>query len=369
MGRIPPERNAKANMSPIRKKRTLEVFKTGDEKHLWRIAKDLFETGFFNCYLTPQQFNLLRILLYYGGENKEDNPAWSFFMNGSLLLRFKEDAGDDSNSNENMYIKPGYPTLRNLNATIRYLLYEKAVDYYFFQNLNEVKEFQLLDNVANDDYPSVTSGDNSAEKSSKNDNDQDERKSTSRNDDDEDDNYDDDEDDDYDNEEESDKKGGDQEASDATKIYQTVNEESKLDSIKTDDGLLVDDLTKDYVLLVSKEELMKKPSYPSVPELSADEDAIGKMVHPILGTSSAIESSIEKQNELKLIKNFNKIYHSFENDLPNIHKKRKLERSDKQLEMAGDISQKNEPGDSDSKQVNKLMTLGGYEFISEKLVE
>lgn len=366
MGRIPPERNAKANMSPIRKKRTLEVFKTGDEKHLWRIAKDLFETGFFNCYLTPQQFNLLRILLYYGGENKEDNPAWSFFMNGSLLLRFKEDAGDDSNSNENMYIKPGYPTLRNLNATIRYLLYEKAVDYYFFQNLNEVKEFQLLDNVANDDYPSVTSGDNSAEKSSKNDNDQDERKSTSRNDDDEDDNYDDDEDDDYDNEEESDKKGGDQEASDATKIYQTVNEESKLDSIKTDDGLLVDDLTKDYVLLVSKEELMKKPSYPSVPELSADEDAIGKMVHPILGTSSAIESSIEKQNELKLIKNFNKIYHSFENDLPNIHKKRKLERSDKQLEMAGDISQKNEPGDSDSKQVNKLMTLGGAMNLSLK---
>ncbi|GAV27974.1 hypothetical protein PMKS-001442 [Pichia membranifaciens] len=368
-------------MSPMKKKRTLEVFKAGDEKHLWKIAKILFETGFFNCYLTPQQFNLLQKLLYFKGANCEDNSAWSSFLNGSLILRFKEDAGDDSNSNENMYMKPGYPTLRNLNATVRYLLYEKAVDYYFSQNLGETKEFQLLDNVVSDSHHMnslegndmennkfgdeiLTDMKNTPKISHGEDDDYDDEEDDSN--DKEDDNYDDDDDDDDDVA--VDNKIEDRQKIDANKTDRTSKEPSKLETHKGEpqDGLLIDDATKDYVLLVSKEELLKKPLYPSVPELSADEDAIGKMVHPILGTSSAIESSIEKQNELKLIKNFNKIYHSFENDLPNILKKRKLERSDKQLEMSEDIPQKDESGDSDSKQVNKLMTLGGAVNLSLK---
>ena len=371
----------------MKKKRTLEVFKAGDEKHLWKIAKILFETGFFNCYLTPQQFNLLQKLLYFKGANSEDNSAWSSFLNGSLLLRFKEDAGDDSNSNENMYMKPGYPTLRNLNATIRYLLYEKAVDYYFSQNLGETKEFQLLDNVVSGSHHTTSFEGNDEEKNKfgdeilsdmKNtprinhgeddDYDDEEEDSNDKEDNYDDDDYDDEEDDSNDKEDNYDDDDDDRQKNDANKINRTSKEPSKLETYKGEpqDGLLIDDATKDYVLLVSKEELLKKPLYPSVPELSADEDAIGKMVHPILGTSSAIESSIEKQNELKLIKNFNKIYHNFENDLPNILKKRKLERSDKQLEMSEDIPQKDESGDSDSKQVNKLMTLGGAVNLSLK---
>lgn len=377
------------SMSSMKKKRALEVFKAGDEKHLCNIAKTLFETGFFNCYLTPQQFNLLQKLLYFKGPNDDDNFAWSSFLNGSLLLRFKEDAGDDSNSNENMYMKPGYPTLRNLNATVRYLLYEKAVDYYFSQNLDETKEFQLLDNAVSDTHLRASFEDKNVENNivggviltdmnnkpkvhNREDDDYDDDDDNDRNDK-EDDNYDDDYDDDGVGDGDGDNnskenRDEDRQSNDANETDRTSKEASKLEAHKSEpqEGLLLDDATKDYVLLVSKEELLKKPLYPSVPELSADEDAIGKMVHPILGTSSAIESSIEKQNELKLIKNSNKIYHNFENDLPNILKKRKLERSDKQLEMSEDIPQKDETGDTDSKQVNKLMTLGGAVNLSLK---
>lgn len=349
-------------MSAIQKKRALEVFKSGDEKYLWSVSKELFETGFFNCYLTPQQFNLLRVLLYIDGKNGDDNTLWRSFMNGSLILRFKEDAGDDSNSNDNMYMKPGYPTLRNLSATVRYLLYEKAIDYYFFNDSDDVKEFHLLENsvstTQSTDILKTSYQQNgtivNSEGTSNNREDSDYDMEGDDNNDREDDNY-----DDEDENEASEAVKGNLENQEAETLNQTEDNDK--------DGYIVDPSTHNPVLLVSKEELLKKPVYPSVPELSADDDAIGKMVHPILGTSSAIESSIEKQNELKLIKNFNKVYHHFENDLPNIHKKRKLERSDKQLEMEENtIPDKNESNDSDSKQVNKLITLGGAVNLSLK---
>ncbi|KAG0689837.1 Transcriptional activator spt7 [Pichia californica] len=339
-------------MSSMKRKRTLDIFKAGDEIHLLSITKDLFETGFFNCYLTPQQFNLLRILL----EKNKGTTIWNSFMKGSLILRFKEDAGDDSNSNENMYMKPGYPTLRNLNATIRYLLYEKAVDYYFCNNPTDVREFQLLESNIDDQVepPKVS-------KSLENPDINNKSKSKYKRRNDEDDDYDDDrEDDNYEDEEEKEIKDVK-----ITKRKETLTEKKESKS-SNKDNLLVDKSTNDYILMVSKEDLLKKPSYPSVPDLDENENSIGKMIHPILGTSSAIESSIEKQNELKLVKNFNKIYHHFENDLPNIQKKRKLERSDKQLELTTDTPEKADTTESDSKQVNKLMTLGGAVNLSLK---
>lgn len=339
-------------MNTLNKKRTLQAFKTGDEKQLYSVTKEFFESGFFNCYLTPQQFNLLHNLL------ESDEQIWKSFMKGSLILRFKEDAGDDSNSNENMYMKPGYPTLRNLNSTIRYLLYEKAIDYFYSEDIEDSSEYQLLEkiNYFEDDK------DIGNEKST---NDHDKLSSEIPNknlrEDDDDDDYDDDDD-----EEEVEKeKNNDDKLKEGKKVAET-----HVETGEKPETLIIDDITKDYVLLVSKEELLQKPDYPFVPEITADEEALEKMVHPILGTSSAIESSMEKQNELKLIKNFNKIYHSFENDLPNIHKRRKLERSDKQLEMADEnIQNKNiesEGNDTDTKQVNKLMTLGGAMNLSLK---
>lgn len=326
-------------MTSLKRKRTLQVFKQGNEIQLWRITKELYETGFFNCYLTPQQFNLLHHLLHLDDTNKV-KTNWNAFLKGSLILRFREDEGDDSNSNENMYMKPGYSTLRNLNATIRYLLYEKIIDYYFNDtNSESAHEFQLLEDKAEEiveptKNKAIETKNNTAMKQNN-----------------ENDNYDEEEeDDDYD--EEDDDKESDH------KDNVTNNENNP--------NLIVDETTNDYVILVSKEELLKKPEYPAVAGISAAEEAIGEMVHPILGTSSAIESSIEKQNELKLIKNFNKMYHGFENDLPNILKKRKLERSDKQLEMTDNANEKEAVEDSDSKQVNKLMSLGGAANLSLK---
>jgi transcriptional activator SPT7 len=328
-------------MVSLKRKRTLQAFKKGDEKQLWNLTKELFETGFFNCYLSPQQFNLLQQLLHFDNNSDYERLLWSAFLEGSLILRFKEDAGDDSNSNENMYMKPGYSALRNLNATVRYLLYEKAVDYYFTNNNETIEAFQLLENNFEDIEDTKIDQKNINNFSS-----------TQKNNDSEDDNYD-DEDDDYDKEE-------------TDGVSEPIVNDTSFSITEKQKDLIRDELTKDYVFLVSKEDLLKKPKYPAVAKISTDEEAIGKMVHPILGTSSAIESSIEKQNELELIKNFNKTYHGFENDLPNILKKRKLERSDKQLEMSEDVTQQAGSDDSDSKQVDKLMSLGGAVNLSLK---
>jgi transcriptional activator SPT7 len=348
-------------MTSKKRQRTLDAFKVGDNRQLWSVAKELFETGFFNCFLTPQQFNLLRTLLYCDIQRDDaDMQIWNAFMKGSLILRFKEDAGDDTNSNENMYMKPGYPTLRNLNATVRYLLYEKAIDYYYFKDDHDCKEFELLEDTLqlNNDLGGLQNDNNQIP--SQADAPSAQALRATKKDDDEDDDYDDDDDDSG----SVDHEDGDSQM----KIGDHCNEEHKTGhatGYRTKD-LIVDDKTKDFVLLLTKEELLRKPDYPAEPEISADEEAVGKMVHPILGTSSAIESSIEKQNELRLMKSFNKIYHGLENDLPNMVKKRKLERSDKQLKLAEEVQEKGNPEDNDSEQVNKLMSLGGAANLSMK---
>lgn len=353
-------------MPSMKRKRALDAFKTGNDQQLLNFAKELYQTGFFNCFLTPQQFNLLKTILYPNYNNKElEMKLWSDFMKGSLILRFTEDDGDDSNSNENMYMKPGYPTLRNLNATIRYLLYEKAIDYFYTDDKSILTEFRLLEDTLTEAENQITDGNGGSENNDVSSSTTAMYKQNKTNDDDdEDDNYDEDEESDNENDKNKDEDGDVQmeETNDAKK-------ETSSDSNDSTKSLTIDPITKDTILIVSKAELLEKPEYPSVSEITEDEVAVGQMVHPILGTSSAIESTIEKQNELKLMKNFNKLYHSFENDLPNILKKRKLERSDQQLKLLEDADRGETHDiaeDSDSKQVSKLMSLGGAANLSLK---
>ena len=92
-------------------------------------------------------------------------------------------------------------------------------------------------------------------------------------------------------------------------------------------------------------------------------EAIGKVVHLIFSTSSAIKSSLERQNELKLIRNFNKIYLGFKDDLQNIVKRRKLERSNQHLGLESDDFNASKTDEKLDQNVSKLMSFGGAENL------
>lgn len=127
--------------------------------------------------------------------------------------------------------------------------------------------------------------------------------------------------------------------------------------------------SSELLMCIPKNLLTRKARFPTPPEpiTNADEQ-MGKMVHPLLGTASVVESNMERENELRLIKGFKRIYHSFENDLPNIVKRRKLERSNKQLEMMNNSTKKDGNDEFDNpKTVNKkLKNLGGAANLSLK---
>ncbi|TID18607.1 hypothetical protein CANINC_003857 [Pichia inconspicua] len=338
-------------MQSVNRKRVLQLFRESDEVKLWHIAIELLRSGFFNCYLTPQQFNALETILNIQPETEGNNLVWKSFLQGILILKFKEDNGDDSNSNDNMYMKPGYSSLRNLNATLRYLLYEKVIDYIYFENdRNDSHDFHFVEDLffANNDVQEKLASSNQKAI---------ERPVAI------------DEDDDYDDEEDEihNDKGDSENKYQSGQI--TVNAVVRsCPSLLSDkiQMIQIDDVTHHPILVVSKEDLLKKPNYPKVEESTQEDEEIGKLVHPILSTTSAIESSIEKRNEIKLIKKFNKTIHSFENDLPNLLKRRKLERSNKEVEESSEAQPQDLDANTNTKAVNTLISLGGAVNLSLK---
>lgn len=447
----------------------LKAFKGNNKKLLRRLTVKLFNEGFFNCYLSPQLFNLLSFILKSSDNqsiksevDEQKLAAWEALMDCNLFVEFLNDnatdvskkrdkkslsgvehvnpdnGGDDSGEGDgnddnadddddddvkmtmmndesyyadgsveegrvlnssvdnDLYLKPGFGSARNLCITLRYLLYEQAVDYFYdeFNNRDsKFHDFELLDEEhdANKDEKSAKNLHDLSKSSEDN-------VSNTVNDAD-DDNYDDDspkiergdvssEDDDYDDDDDDGDEDNtkDNNNDNSAKVISTGipvglnDKESEEDKSLNDENSKVDDENDvsspkyiepgshgEMILKVPESVILSKPNYPSLPNsFSPADEAIGKVVHPILSTSSAIESSLEKQNELKLIKNFNKIYHGFDDDLQNIVKRRKLEKSNQQLGLESGESNSSKTDGKLDQSVSKLMSLGGAANLSLK---
>ncbi|KAG7722708.1 hypothetical protein KL949_000240 [Ogataea haglerorum] len=356
----------------------LAAFQKSDTKKLYGLTDRLFKDGVFNCYLTSQQFNLLDLILHRFKDAKIRIKLWDAFINNNLFLEFeqgpsladKEIEDISSSGTEEIYLKQGTRSTRNLCSTIRYLLYEKAVDYYFGdEKVQDTKfaAFDILEESEDDEkFEDAEEKPLFPQPSSMN---------ATRN---EEDNYDDeDEDNEYNERQQEPKSNRDGSESDVVEISDSADKDAtlKVDRYRDipEQGELEENEQGQLKFVVNAQLLLARPEFPSTAEpVSSTDEAIGSMVHPILGTASAIESNFERQNELKLIKSFNKVYHSFENDLPNIVKRRKLERSDKALELndtkdSGGSDVENAGNDTDDSQhVNKLMGLGGAANLSLK---
>ncbi|KAF6006011.1 hypothetical protein HII12_005234 [Brettanomyces bruxellensis] len=211
----------------------LKAFKGNNKKLLRRLTVKLFNEGFFNCYLSPQLFNLLSFILKSSDNqsiksevDEQKLAAWEALMDCNLFVEFLNDnatdvskkrdkkslsgvehvnpdnGGDDSGEGDgnddnadddddddvkmtmmndesyyadgsveegrvlnssvdnDLYLKPGFGSARNLCITLRYLLYEQAVDYFYdeFNNRDsKFHDFELLDEEhdANNDEKSA----------------------------------------------------------------------------------------------------------------------------------------------------------------------------------------------------------------------
>ncbi|GMF07114.1 unnamed protein product [[Candida] boidinii] len=155
--------------SDINARPELDVFKSKDPKYLYKLTDRLFYEGVFNCYLNPQQFNLLDLILHSANDDSElQLSIFNSFMNNNLSLKFTEpkptlhqhqllpnqlntspapspapfspqtpstglsisDSIQELNNNE-VFLKPGTKSANKLCSTVRYLIWEKAIDFYF----------------------------------------------------------------------------------------------------------------------------------------------------------------------------------------------------------------------------------------------
>ncbi|GME80411.1 unnamed protein product [Ambrosiozyma monospora] len=361
----------------------LDLFKESNLIGLFRLTSRMFAEGFFNCYLTPQQFNLLDFLLHHVKDPELRNKLWKSFINSSLSITFTNSPSDHNNSTnsqstgtntptpyqkdvpvtaDELYLKDGFSSARKLCSTVRYLLYEQAIDYYYMSAKQRNSKKFIFDSLEELFTEEATIQDGQTDTK---DIEPTEKEKPVKNIREEEDDFDDD--DDEDEEENKEKKNNDEEKKEDKKEDQVSNAD-KMDIDSSDLQLDVHFNDKGGASIKIESHLItRKPVFPTATEpISSTDEVIGAMVHPILGTASAIESNLEKQNELKLVKNFNKTYHTFENDLPNLVKRRKLERSNKQLEMSESNSRKEGADNGDSQSVNKLMSFGGAANLSLK---
>lgn len=358
----------------------LDTFVSDDPEKLLQLTKRLFEKGFFNCYLSPQQFNLLSLILYNPviKDAKLRLEQWKEFLNGNVSLSFisekealpeestEEPNGDpveskvndneNINDNENkledenieLNLKRGLVSSRSLLSKVRYLLWEQLLDFYYSSSGENTNQYEILDIDGDEENELTSETKTESETMALNSN-----SSKVRG-----------EEDDYDDEDEDEDEDGEDDKVDSKQESEPVEEtngSSEHSSLKyNDEGELV--------LEVSVESVTAPVEYPAVADESIDQVSLAPS---LLGPSSVIESDFEKRNELKLIKNFNKIYHSFENDQKNYVKRRKLEESDKKLASINNgedvlASDADLNDTSAANNVNKLISFGGAANLSLK---
>lgn len=340
----------------------LDWFRDNDCVCMRMLTVELLSTGFFVPFLTPTQYNVLARVV------SSSLGVWKHFWDGTLSLEVTDDLqsevaeeGDESNGEDaELAFKKGQNAIRALMNIVRCLLYEKAVNYHYSN-----KPCIEFENVLNMEEKAGTPSKTALA----------EPKSTTQRD----------EDNDYDDDDEDSDANADANTGETSLEKGNCEDSMDVDLPKTDEGLTI--------FTISKEEMLAKPDYPTLPATNSADEAIAQNLHPILVNSTSEpnpDACLQKKNELVLIKNFNKIYHTFENDVVNIMKKRKLERSDRQLEdeeaddnnaqsengedtATNDASTEKDPNvkiESDQKpkpkNVTKLISLGGAVNLTMK---
>lgn len=270
---------------------SLATFLQSDPARLLQLAKTLHEKNAFDKSLTDFQLQILTQVL-----QRDNVELWSNFLDGNCYLRVSKNEDSDAtakgDTDEN--IEEGNECINQIALHLRYLLWEKAIDYYYDKKklqeglpmpvIEELSdETELIESLDQIPHTASNNQDTSAPPAQK----------TVR-----------DEEDDYDDD--------DDELDDGPTANGDV-EGSRTALEYNEDGLVV--------LTIPKAVFSKASADDSEQELEKSQSSED------LSSSSAL---LEEQEAM--IKSFNKVYHNFEYDRETLIKRRKLEKSDMQLE-------------------------------------
>ncbi|CAG90280.2 DEHA2G06248p [Debaryomyces hansenii CBS767] len=284
----------------------LSAFQINNKYKLFQLAKDLNSTKFFETCLNDNQYKIISYLL-----STDNYELWSNFLEGNCYLQVNKspttEESDQVDEENEEVIEEGHKPIKMLALHIRYLLWEKAIDFYYSskdldQSVYTIEEvtddYELIDKLDKVPEENVTNGEGTENDSTS------EAKAApiARE---EEDDYDDEEEE----EEEEEKK---EEETDKKNVHNSEDHATSGDVTYNDDH--------QAILEVPSSLFEEKPE----PETNTE-----------LEQPSTTESRLNIEEQENLIKEFNKVYHNFEYDRETLIKRRKLEKSDMQLEEAG----------------------------------
>lgn len=281
----------------------LAAFEINDERRLFALAKEMHKKSYFQKALSNYQFQILNKIL-----ELDSYDLWANFIEGNCSLHIEKPESDNSdaqNETGTETLEEGTKPMVLLALNVRYLLYEKAIDFYYFeapdfekptkrtthQNTDEISLIELLDTLPVED---------SAEKDEAS-----AKQSTEKHLRDEEDDYDDDDEDD-----------DGEDATTAKKADTTTGANSTNGFDKSADGTVI--------ITIPESVFGLKTEAPEAPQADLETGNATPSEDPSLTYTL-------EEHDLQII-NFNKIYHNFEYDRETLIKRRKLEKSDMQLE-------------------------------------
>ncbi|KAF6068686.1 Bromodomain family protein [Candida albicans] len=305
----------------------LETFQRNDPRKLFELANQLNERSFFAIFLNETQFKIINHIL-----SLDNFEIWTNFLEGNCYISYlqpedKNDKPETPNTNENNESAgEGAEMIKKLALHVRYLLWEKAIDFYYNSKVLDESN-NILDEVS-DDYQLIDSLDNIVDEKASNESEKKEAVEKLKVREIEDD-YDDDDEDEDEDEDNNDKPN----TTDLANNNSNSSEKIPLSIFKT----------KQQETNGTQDRISNS--------LSAD----GNSSSNNFGVIKQLEEN-NNEDQDKLLQEFNKVYHNFEYDRETLLKRRKLEKSDMQLE-----SNKSNKGDnaSDSKSATHIdMNLG-----------
>ncbi|KAI5957852.1 SPT7 [Candida theae] len=344
----------------------LNPFSQNNSLSLFELAKKLKERHFFETFLNETQYKIIDYIL-----SLDDVEVWSQFLEGNLYLQKKSEQNQQSESitseriekpvldvidddgegedkkatgkedkqeetsekgaanqkednlseveqNLEQPFEEGVTFTKKLALHIRYLLWEKAIDFYY-ESESLDKNLSYIEEVS-DDYELIDSMTKAEKKDYESEVKETIEKTKVR-----------EEEDDYDFDEDEDEEAEEEDA----KTKET--DDTKDSSPRFNDS-------NQLILEVPLSIFSPKP-------VNDSED--GNVPSGDASTNQTTTSNIENNNENsdKIIQEFNKVYHNFEYDRETLIKRRKLEQSDLQLEKT-----KPEKNDATKHQIKRQNT-------------
>ncbi|ODV79611.1 uncharacterized protein CANTADRAFT_49602 [Suhomyces tanzawaensis NRRL Y-17324] len=284
----------------------LSAFELNNSRKLFELAKKLQDKKFFETFLNEAQFKILKHII-----DLDNFDVWYNFLEGNCYEEEskgeKSETGTNQNDNNELLFEEGSKMIKMLALHIRYLLWEKAIDFYYVskdldRSVHDIEE-------VTDDYELIDSLDNVPEDEEQNKPEEASQpsKPVVREEEDE---YDDEDDDDEEVQKEKESQHENKDGSEKNELVLVFN----------DDKQIVLEVPLSILKLQEanpEEELTNELSEPApVPVLN--------------------RPTTSNEEHDALIKEFNKVYHNFEYDRETLIKRRKLERSDLQLENSKD---------------------------------